>query len=488
MTPFRFWAVASIVAATLTGAPLRAQPCACDAPCPVVKTGCAACVSGKCSTSSGSATKAKSSTTSAAGEGSSACCPLCSGTQSGCDSCCSACEKRCGTSVAAHDSKRHPCSGSSCCQDCPFCQALAVLQAHCPLRVSLELHSATGLKFAQLTAASISHTGVATGKPDGACTACQPTIQIYSVKDLVGGGDATLENNLIRVLTTSVAPASWSVHGGSGSISYCVAARALVVTQRPGVQAQVRAILTGLRRAREDADRVNVHFSAGAVGFLSCPGLPGICVPADRFASIGVMPVPMSSVPGCVAPLPGALGPVAAAFAPAMSGTPGCPAGCPAMRDSRPFSLVTALAPPLAPVADLCTMTASEASGEPRIALHCGSGCRALCRDLVLDHTGGGCVKIANAGKQISASGTGFEARADRVCLAPRGDRLLLDGHVRLKYHRGGERAAISAEHVLLNFKDGKLEMLPAPRPIAAGQHTASDSLAQLKGLAGCIP
>jgi Flp pilus assembly secretin CpaC len=84
--------------------------------------------------------------------------------------------------------------------------------------------------------------------------------QVYPVADLVIPiQDAvpdrvpkhTQEDALMDVIRQTVAPGSWRVRGGEGTIAYFPIGMALVVHQTPEVQQQVAELLNGLRRLQD---------------------------------------------------------------------------------------------------------------------------------------------------------------------------------------------------------------------------------------------
>jgi type II secretory pathway component GspD/PulD (secretin) len=100
------------------------------------------------------------------------------------------------------------------------------------------------------------------------------TVKVYRVADLVSTfnekpaaqavdhpkaytGDktaaacATPENDLIKLVTDLVAPASWSLHGGAGSIEYYPMGKGLVVRQTPEVHEQLGQMLDALRKSQD---------------------------------------------------------------------------------------------------------------------------------------------------------------------------------------------------------------------------------------------
>jgi RNA polymerase sigma factor (sigma-70 family) len=91
------------------------------------------------------------------------------------------------------------------------------------------------------------------GKKEG------PASVTYAVADLVipiQGLDvvprsATKEDLLIKKIMRTVAPSSWQGSGGTGTIQYYPLGRALVVSNTPRVQAQVRYLLETMRRVQD---------------------------------------------------------------------------------------------------------------------------------------------------------------------------------------------------------------------------------------------
>jgi type II secretory pathway component GspD/PulD (secretin) len=61
----------------------------------------------------------------------------------------------------------------------------------------------------------------------------------------------TQEDRLIQLITTAVAPQSWRIMGGQGTIDYFPLTMALVVNQTPDVQEQVADLLAALRRQQD---------------------------------------------------------------------------------------------------------------------------------------------------------------------------------------------------------------------------------------------
>ncbi|HTU20857.1 MAG TPA: hypothetical protein VMG10_22585 [Gemmataceae bacterium] len=89
--------------------------------------------------------------------------------------------------------------------------------------------------------------------------------RVYAVSDLVVAADnesesTTSEEQLIKLITDTIAPRSWSGKGGRGTIDYHPLTMALVVNQTPEVQDQIADLLTALRRQQEMQVSVEVKF------------------------------------------------------------------------------------------------------------------------------------------------------------------------------------------------------------------------------------
>ncbi|HEY7153887.1 MAG TPA: hypothetical protein VH575_07990 [Gemmataceae bacterium] len=89
--------------------------------------------------------------------------------------------------------------------------------------------------------------------------------QVYAVSDLVvpaeGAAPATMpEDRLIKLITDTIAPRSWSEKGGRGTIDYYPTTMSLVVNQTPDVQDQIGDLLAALRRLLDTEVSVEVKF------------------------------------------------------------------------------------------------------------------------------------------------------------------------------------------------------------------------------------
>jgi RNA polymerase sigma factor (sigma-70 family) len=77
-------------------------------------------------------------------------------------------------------------------------------------------------------------------------------IRIYPVAQLMGDGDK--DDSLVRVITNTVRPASWSAQGGPGTIEYFAAGKSLVVNQTEDVHIRIDKLLVELTSVKETLD------------------------------------------------------------------------------------------------------------------------------------------------------------------------------------------------------------------------------------------
>jgi type II secretory pathway component GspD/PulD (secretin) len=69
----------------------------------------------------------------------------------------------------------------------------------------------------------------------------------------------TMEESLIRLITSSVAPQSWADMGGTGTIEYFAPTMALVINQTPDIQEEIAALLAALRRLQDQEVSIEVR-------------------------------------------------------------------------------------------------------------------------------------------------------------------------------------------------------------------------------------
>ena len=77
-------------------------------------------------------------------------------------------------------------------------------------------------------------------------------------------------------------------------------------------------------------------------------------------------------------------------------------------------------------------------------------------------------LQIAATGKRVKITCQRFEARCNRVSHLLSGDRIVLEGKVRLTF-RGHDAGKVSAERIEIDMVDGTVEVNPAPvstRPV----------------------
>jgi hypothetical protein len=83
----------------------------------------------------------------------------------------------------------------------------------------------------------------------------------------------TMERELIKMITCSIKPESWSEMGGLGTIDYTPVGMALVVNQTPDIQEQVTELLGALRRLTEVEVAIEVCFIKAPAALVDSLGL-----------------------------------------------------------------------------------------------------------------------------------------------------------------------------------------------------------------------
>src|SRR5262249_8855312 len=61
----------------------------------------------------------------------------------------------------------------------------------------------------------------------------------------------TMEDVLMKLITNTISPQSWSEVGGAGTIDYFPLGMALVINQTPDIQEQIAELLAALRRLQD---------------------------------------------------------------------------------------------------------------------------------------------------------------------------------------------------------------------------------------------
>jgi hypothetical protein len=283
--------------------------------------------------------------------------------------------------------------------------------------------------------------------------------RVYTIDDLVGSEQGNTEEanrdveKVIREMTNMIEPETWSERGGLGTIEYRSTDQRLVVVQTNDVQEQITELLAALRRIR-NWDQENM-------------------VPAPvEIVSTGFMPrwqaglAPIEFVPGSVPrwqvglnresrPIQPSL-PLLLNYWPSYSGMPFplaegvsstavSPAQCP-----QPNSV---------PAAGVALSVQAE-NGQCKIALPSEAEMCLYAHRFKLSGPGNGDAEVSAIDKQVKLTCRFFQATADRLLKSGPGDRTVLEGHVSLKYHTGGQ-AIVNADRVLANLTDGRVELPP---------------------------
>ena len=96
----------------------------------------------------------------------------------------------------------------------------------------------------------------------------------------------TMEDMLIKLLTSTIAPQSWNNMGGPGTIEYFPLTMSLVINQSPDIQEQVADLLTALRRLQDQEVAIEVRFISIAEDFYERIGLDfNLNIKTDRNTS-----------------------------------------------------------------------------------------------------------------------------------------------------------------------------------------------------------
>jgi hypothetical protein len=95
----------------------------------------------------------------------------------------------------------------------------------------------------------------------------------------------TLETQLIQLITSAIAPRTWSENGGSGTIDYHPLTMSLIVNQTAAVQGQVRDLLAALRRMQDQEVSVEVRFVSVGEDFCERIGVDFNSNPPTTYSS-----------------------------------------------------------------------------------------------------------------------------------------------------------------------------------------------------------
>ncbi len=92
----------------------------------------------------------------------------------------------------------------------------------------------------------------------------------------------THEDRLIKIITDTIAPSSWSERGGSATIEYFPLGMSLVIYQTPDVQDQIADLLAALRRLQDIEVAVEVKFVDVATDVFQALQRKGILGDPDK--------------------------------------------------------------------------------------------------------------------------------------------------------------------------------------------------------------
>jgi type II secretory pathway component GspD/PulD (secretin) len=163
--------------------------------------------------------------------------------------------------------------------------------------------------------------GTPTGTPAGSLSMPQIT---SSTSGRAPG--QTLEDVLMKLITSTIKPETWSEMGGPGTIEYYPLGMALIVSQSPDIQEQIAELLEALRRLQDVEMTIEIRFISLEEDFFERMGVDfamniltdnakfAPIIQANRGTPFGFQP--KSFVSGLAAPFNGGLLPDAIPFTP----------------------------------------------------------------------------------------------------------------------------------------------------------------------------
>jgi len=98
----------------------------------------------------------------------------------------------------------------------------------------------------------------------------------------------TIEDKLISLIQTTIAPTTWKDVGGQGTIQYFPLGMALVVNQTPDVQEQIQDLLAALRRLQDQEVAIEVRFISVSEDFFERIGVK-IAEPAADLKNLATL-------------------------------------------------------------------------------------------------------------------------------------------------------------------------------------------------------
>jgi hypothetical protein len=113
-----------------------------------------------------------------------------------------------------------------------------------------------------------------------------------------------------------------------------------------------------------------------------------------------------------------------------------------------------------------------EASDSGHLEMHAGDGCQTTCRKMVVKMGDHSLAFRCEDGKVCVRSP---ELKATAKCVRTNGkDHLVLEGDAVLRYHKDGQRANVSAQHIDVNLLTGSVTIESITSPPRASVRTYS--------------
>jgi type II secretory pathway component GspD/PulD (secretin) len=95
--------------------------------------------------------------------------------------------------------------------------------------------------------------------PPAAAAPCPKTVASCAASPCHREPQKTREDDLIKLITSTIAPQSWVSNGGRGTIEYFPLESALVISQTPDIHEQIEEMLQSLRRLQDQEIAVEVR-------------------------------------------------------------------------------------------------------------------------------------------------------------------------------------------------------------------------------------
>jgi hypothetical protein len=308
-------------------------------------------------------------------------------------------------------------------------------------------------------------------------------------------GKAKLEEQIVKLITNHIQPASWNHMGGLGTVDYFALGKALVVTQKAETHEQIARFLDDLRSLVDDVMAADEEEQEQCLPPRAFAGMPMLSyypapvdLPIERIMIERVMAQPAYPYPPaqCVypcppMPFPPMTAPPAPPMMDALQARMPAPEVLPAPRPvTMPVSVAQCTAMQPAQCQGFgCVMRAKCEGGKTQLEMeNCCMGMRAVCESMEMKISGADSFKLTAQQSQIHIEGHGFRAMAD--CLkCTGGSDWMLEGHVMLSYKKDGASAQVRGDRVVLSLKEGQMEFKfagnsPAmPSPIHPATYSA---------------